>query len=240
MLPDLGRYRNRCGVGGSGSPPGLRRRSDPGCRIGDGSLGTVEVEAGAAIQIRSVNNISGDVARLGVTKQRGVELALADYGPVHGFAVSIGIGISDGCSADGGRRAAESVASDPEVIGVIGTSCSSAATTAAPILAGAGMVMISPSNTSPALTSDLAGIVGEHHHPGYYRTSHNDLYQGQAVARFIRSRGRCADDRPGGGENRPERDRPVPRADRDHILRRVRRLRYPEDHRDPPHRRQRH
>ena len=157
----------------------------PGTAIGDGSLGTVEVEAGAAIQIRSVNNISGDVARLGVTKQRGVELALADYGPVHGFVVSMGIGMSDGCSADGGRRAAESVASDPQVIGVIGTSCSSAATTAAPILAGAGMVMISPSNTSPALTSDLAGTVGQHHHPGYYRTSHNDLYQGQAVARFL-------------------------------------------------------
>ena len=143
------------------------------------------VETGESIQIRSVNNISGDVARLGVTRQRGVELALADYGGVHGFEVSMGVGMTDGCSADGGRQAAESVASDPDVVGVIGTSCSSAATTAAPIPTGAAMVMISPSNTSPALTSDLAGTVGEHHHPIYYRTSHNDLYQGQAVARFL-------------------------------------------------------
>ena len=48
------------------------------------------------------------------------------------------------------------------------------------------MVMISPSNSSPALTSDLAGNPGAHYSVGYYRTSHNDLYQGEAVARFLR------------------------------------------------------
>ena len=152
-----------------------------------GSLGTVEVEPGASVQIRSMNNISGDVAHLGITKERGVALALASYGTVHGFDVSMGVGLSDGCSTEGGRAAAEALAADdPDVVGVIGTSCSSAATTAAPILTGAGMVMISPSNSSPALTSDLAGNPGAHHSAGYYRTSHNDLYQGEAVARFLR------------------------------------------------------
>ena len=109
-----------------------------------------------------------------------------DYGPVHGFEVSIGQGLSDGCSAEGGRVAADAIAADSDVIGVIGTSCSSAAATAAPVLTGAGMVMISPSNTSPTLTSDLAGNAGPYHSTGYYRTSHNDLYQGEAVARFLR------------------------------------------------------
>lgn len=159
------------------------------CGRGDsdtGSLGTVEVEPGAAVQIRSMNNISGDVAHLGITKERGVALALAHYGAVHGFDVSMGVGLSDGCSAEGGRAAAEALAADDlDVVGVIGTSCSSAATTAAPVLTGAGMVMISPSNSSPALTSDLAGNPGAHHHAGYYRTCHNDLYQGEAVARFL-------------------------------------------------------
>ena len=46
------------------------------------------------------------------------------------------------------------------------------------------MVMISGSNTSPALTSDLAGTAGANYHEGYYRTAHNDLYQGQAAANF--------------------------------------------------------
>ncbi len=46
------------------------------------------------------------------------------------------------------------------------------------------MVMISGSNTSPALTSDLAGTAGKNYNPGYYRTAHNDLYQGAAAANF--------------------------------------------------------
>ena len=44
--------------------------------------------------------------------------------------------------------------------------------------------MVSPTNTSPALTSDLAGNASAHYHPGYFRTASNDLYQGQAVAQF--------------------------------------------------------
>ncbi|MCP4851859.1 MAG: ABC transporter substrate-binding protein, partial [Actinomycetia bacterium] len=67
---------------------------------------------------------------------------------------------------------------------VIGTSCSGAATAAAPLISEAGMVMISGSNTSPALTSDLAGTAGSNYHVGYYRTAHNDLYQGAAAANF--------------------------------------------------------
>ena len=53
--------------------------------------------------------------------------------------------------------------------------------------ADAGMVLISPSNTSPALTSDLEGSPAEHYVEGYYRTAHNDLFQGKAVARFLRN-----------------------------------------------------
>ncbi|MDC0234121.1 hypothetical protein OAK28_01720, partial [Acidimicrobiia bacterium] len=37
-----------------------------GSSLGDGSLGTVEVDAGEDIQIRSLHAISGDVAFLGV------------------------------------------------------------------------------------------------------------------------------------------------------------------------------
>ena len=38
--------------------------------LGDGSLGTVVVEPGAQVQIRSLNAISGDIAFLGVPNQR--------------------------------------------------------------------------------------------------------------------------------------------------------------------------
>ncbi len=149
------------------------------------ALGVVEVGAGEEIQIRSLNAITGDVAFLGVPNQRGVELAIADYGPVAGRTVSLGTGLDDLCSPDGGQASAQTIVADPSVVGVIGTSCSGAAVAASPLISNAGLVMISPSNTSPALTSDLAGTAGEAYHAGYYRTAHNDLFQGRAVALFV-------------------------------------------------------
>ena len=152
--------------------------------LGDGSLGLVKVGLYEEIQIRSLNAISGDVAFLGIPNQRGVEMAIADYGPIGGHDVSMGTGLDDLCSADGGQAAAQTIVADEDVVGVIGTSCSGAAAAAAPLISEAGMVMISGSNTSPSLTSDLAGTAGSNNYPGYYRTAHNDLYQGAAAAGF--------------------------------------------------------
>ena len=151
-----------------------------------GPLGAVAVAPGDRIQIRSLNSISGDIAFLGIPNQRGVEMAIADYGPVAGREVSMGTPLDDLCSPDGGQAAAQATVADPTVVGLIGTTCSSAAVAAAPLISDAGMVMIAPSNTSPALTSDLAGTAGESYQPGYYRTAHNDLFQGKAVALLVR------------------------------------------------------
>ena len=105
-------------------------------------------------------------------------MAIADYGSIGGHDVSMGTGLDDLCSADGGQAAAQTIVADESVVGVIGTSCSGAAAAAAPLISEAGMVMISGSNTSPSLTSDLAGTAGSNNYPGYYRTAPNDLYQG--------------------------------------------------------------
>ena len=153
--------------------------------LGDGSLGVVAVEARDAIQIRSLNAITGDVAFLGLPIERAVVLAIRDYGPIKRFDVDLGTTLDDLCSNDGGQAAAQTVVADEDVIGVIGTSCSGAAVAAAPLVTAAGMVMISGANTSPALTSDLAGNAGQNYSEGYYRTAHNDLFQGAAVAKFV-------------------------------------------------------
>ena len=153
--------------------------------LGDGSLGIVSVDPGEAIQIRSLNAVSEDVADFGLPLQRGAELGVADYGTVHGFEVDLGVRYDDQCTNFGGVAAGQAIAKDETVIGVIGTSCSGAAAGAAPLITGAGMVMISPGNTSPALTSDLAGNPGENRHVGYYRTAHNDLFQGSVMAEFV-------------------------------------------------------
>ncbi len=152
---------------------------------GDGSLGVVEVEEGDAIQIRSLNAITGDVAFFGLPIERAVVLAIEDYGPINGFDVDLGTTLDDLCSNDGGQAAAQTVVADRDVVGVVGTSCSGAAVAAAPLITAAGMVLISGGNTSPALTSDLAGNAGQNYSVGYYRTAHNDLFQGAAMAKFV-------------------------------------------------------
>ena len=148
-----------------------------------GPLGAVEVAPGEAIQIRSMQVLTG-LGDLGIPSQRGVELALADYGLIRGHAVSMGAGLDSLCTEEGGRAAADTVTGDPRVVAAIGTSCSVAAAAASPILSEAGLVMLSPSNTAPSLTSDLRGNAGSNYYPGYYRTVSNDIYEAQAVAQF--------------------------------------------------------
>ena len=109
---------------------------------------------------------------------------MRDFGDIHGRAVELGESMDSRCSPEGGSAGAEQISSDPQVVGVIGTSCSAAAVAASPVVSEAGLVMISPSNTSPLLTSDLAGNANPNYHPGYFRVSNNDLYQAQAVADF--------------------------------------------------------
>ena len=153
--------------------------------LGDGSLGIVTVEEGDAVQIRSISEF--DLPDNGALDYVNVvEIAIEDYGPIHGeFTVELGDGINDPCSADAGPATAEAALAEGSVLGVIGTSCSATATTAVPLITAAGQVVISMSNTSPLLTSDLAGTTAEYYQPGYYRTAHNDLYQGAAVSAFV-------------------------------------------------------
>ncbi len=148
-----------------------------------GPSGVVEVAAGEAIQIRSLQTLSV-LGEIGTPSLRAVELALADYGPIKGHDVSMGAGLDSLCSGAGGLAAADTVVGDPRVVGVIGTTCSVAATAALPILSEAGLVIISPTNTAPSLTSDLHGNAGANYHPGYYRPVNNDIHEAHELAHF--------------------------------------------------------
>ena len=161
------------GCGGEDDPAG----PEPG------PLGAVEIGAGEAVQIRSLFSITG-ASSLGAALRYGCELAVGDFGSVHGHAVNLGETVDAMCSPEGGRAGAEQIAAEGQVLGLIGTSCSAAAVAASPVISEAGLVMVSPSNTSPLLTSDLAGNANPDYHAGYFRVSNNDLYQGRAVADF--------------------------------------------------------
>ena len=151
-----------------------------------GPLGAVEVGEGEAVQIRSLLAHTG-VPSIATVLRYSIELAIRDFGSIHGHEIELGESIDAMCSLEGGRTSAAEVIADPRVPGVVGTLCSGSAVAASPLLSAAGLVMISPSNTSPALTSDLAGNASPDYHPGYFRTASNDLYQGQAVADFAYS-----------------------------------------------------
>lgn len=142
-------------------------------------LGCVEVASGDPIVIASALVISGPNGDLGLDSQRGVEIALNMRGEVAGHPVVLEAE-DDGCNAEGGQAAGSKIVSNPQIVAAIATSCSGAAVPMSTIISDAGYLMISPSNTSPALTDpDQAW------NPGYFRTAHNDLIQGAAMADYV-------------------------------------------------------
>jgi branched-chain amino acid transport system substrate-binding protein len=156
---------------------------------GEGDLGSVTIGAGEPIIIASIQAISGAVASLGQDQVDAIEIAIADRGgELLGHPIELQS--EDGlCSADGGSTAAQAIVANPQIVGILGTSCSGAGVPAAQIMSDAGLVMISGSNTSPSLTalpylSDEPLEAQENWQPGYFRTAHNDEFQGAGAATF--------------------------------------------------------
>jgi branched-chain amino acid transport system substrate-binding protein len=159
---------------------------DTGTEPAEDEFGTIEVAAGEPINIGTLLVISGADAALGQDSQNGAVLA-ADYldGTFDGAdGQLLGHDIQwthedDLCSAEGGQAGATALAADPSIVAVVGTSCSSAALGVADVVTSEkGILLFSPSNTNPALTSEEA------HQPFYARTAHNDRIQGAVVAEF--------------------------------------------------------
>ncbi len=145
-------------------------------------LGCVVIEEGDPIVIGYMLTTSGPTAFLGEDSLGGIGIAILDRGEeLLGREIEL-VGEDSLCSAEGGQTAAQRIAANDEVLGVIGTNCSSSGAAALPIISAAGMLMISPSNTAPTLTADPED--GGVWMPGYYRTAHNDLFQGAIAAQF--------------------------------------------------------
>jgi branched-chain amino acid transport system substrate-binding protein len=142
------------------------------------ALGCIDIAPDEPIHIAYMLTISGATAFLGEDSRGGIEIAIDDRGQLLGHDIQL-TGEDSLCSAEGGQTAATKVAADTSVVGIIGTNCSSSATAALDTVSGSGLVMISPSNTAPALT-DPNGTW----QAGYFRTAHNDKFQGRVAAEF--------------------------------------------------------
>jgi branched-chain amino acid transport system substrate-binding protein len=136
----------------------------------DGTVDTVE-----KIKIGFMGPLSGDAAAYGLSIQRGVELALADTGVDIEFIVEDSM-----CDAKEAATAVNKLINVDGVVAIVGEVCSSATLAAAPIAEAAGVVMVSPSSTSPALTD-----AGDY----LFRTVPSDALQGNVGAGIVSDMG---------------------------------------------------
>ena len=141
-------------------------------------LGCVTYGPDEPIRIASALVISGPNVDLGTDSQYGVEIAIKFQEELFGHPIELQAE-DDGCSAEGGQAAGQKIVSDPSIVAVVGTSCSGAGVPMSKVITEAGYVMVSPSNTSPALTDPDVSW-----EEGYLRTAHNDEVQGKAMADF--------------------------------------------------------
>ncbi len=154
-------------------------------------FGCVTVASGAPVKIGTLLAISGDVASLGNDSNAGVTLAIdhldgsfdGKMGTIDGHAISV-VKEDDECSADGGQKGGTKLAADPQIVAVVGTTCSSSALGVADkIMSNAGIPLISPSNTNPALTEEGT------HQPFYLRTAYNDRIQAAIINDWAQKEG---------------------------------------------------
>ena len=147
-------------------------------------VGVVKIAKGQPILIGGLLVLSGPDLSLGVDASRGAEIAFDDH-----KNMLVGHPLKylpeDGqCSVEGGQTAATRLAANKQIVGVIGTSCSSESRGGSPVLWNAGMPQAVTSATAPALTAPdrpvgLQGIV---------RFVYNDINAAAAAVKYAQSK----------------------------------------------------
>jgi branched-chain amino acid transport system substrate-binding protein len=155
--------------------------NDPTAVCAADKFGCVKVLKGDKIVIASALSITGAPADLGLDSVVGIKVAIQDRGQVAGHDVELKSTDAGCANAQDGQTDAQALVADPQIVAVIGTSCSRTAVPAMPVLSAQGYLMISPSNTAPSLTNPTSKDFGG---PFYMRTAYNDKVQGAAVAKF--------------------------------------------------------
>ena len=158
------------------------------------------------IKIATQSPLSGPQAALGVGIRNGAELGLRDMGKMltdMGFEVELAP-FDDQAKPEVGAANAKSIASDPDILCVVGHLNSGVALASLPTYSDNNLAMVSPANTNPKITEsgyknafrvvgrdDVQGPVGEE----FARTElkvksiyiiHDKTDYGQGVAEFFR------------------------------------------------------
>ncbi len=167
-------------VAGGGTPTAAPVGTPAAAPVTD-PLGVVQIPAGEPLHIAYWGVLSGADSSLGEDSKQGVEVAIDDLGGKF-KGRDIRLTTEDGlCTPDGGATAAQKLAADSTIVGLIGSSCSDETVGGIASLTAAGLTTISPSNTRPALSAPDRDAT----YAGYLRTAHSDAFQGKAAAEFV-------------------------------------------------------
>jgi branched-chain amino acid transport system substrate-binding protein len=147
--------------------------------ITTGMFAVSAAHAQATIKIAAVGPTTGPVTQYGDMVREGIMTAVEQLnaaGGVNGKKLEVVV-IDDGCEPKQGPTAANRVVND-KIGFVVGGVCSGATIAAAPIYEQEGVVMVTPSATSPALTDGKK-------YNFIFRTIGRDDQQGPAAAAYV-------------------------------------------------------
>jgi branched-chain amino acid transport system substrate-binding protein len=148
-------------------PPAACATDAKGCAV---------FESGQTIKIGMGSPLTGDNAPFGIDISQGATIAVQDAGEIEGFSFEL-VSEDDGGAPEGGAAVANKLVSDPTVVAIAGHIFSGATDAAIPIYEAAGLPMMSPSATNPALTTKGSSV--------FNRLVFTDAAQGKFAAEYL-------------------------------------------------------
>lgn len=160
-----------------------------------GVLGAVAQPATAApaptVTIGVIAPIDGGLTSFGQGIRNSVQLAVKQANAskaIKGWTIKVRV-LDDSSDPDKGAAAAAKLAADPNVVAVVGPYNSGVAQAALPVLAKAGLALVSPSNTLTSLTLGDDPAKPTRQFPNYFRLVGPDSLQAEFLAVQARSLG---------------------------------------------------
>jgi branched-chain amino acid transport system substrate-binding protein len=154
---------------------------------GTGGGAACDTSKGTLI-IGMIAPLSGGLSALGLGMRNSADLAVDQANQkctVPGYQLAFQPE-DDQATPQVAGQAATKLASDPNVVGVVGTLNSSTAQVVQPILSERDIVVVSPANTGPALTmGENAATAPTRQFDNYFRVATTDLIQGPFAANYL-------------------------------------------------------
>jgi len=140
------------------------------------SFGCAVFKPGDVLKIGMGAPMTGGDASYGIDISQGSKIAVQDFGELNGFKFEL-LAEDDGGTAEGGAAVANKFASDPAVVAIAGHIYSGATSAAMPVYEKAGLPMLSPSASLPALTTMGSAV--------FNRIVFTDARQGPPAAEYL-------------------------------------------------------